>query len=392
MEYSHIRFPKILFLTAWYPNNTDSMFGLFVKKHAIAASRVASVFLIHACPYTTAGNKYKISHESKTNFHELIIYYPTKKSGGVGSFLNHFRWLRAYYKGYRFMKKEWGMPQATHVNILTRVGLLALILKIVHGIPYLITEHWSRYLNMYPSDVLWFHSWLTRLVIKKSSLFTVVSKKLGEAIKRQKLSDDYMLIGNVVETDLFKIIRKPALKPQKTIVHISCFEEKSKNLTGTIDAIKELQKLRNDFCLHMVGTGPDFSMAVNYAAKSGLNNNTIIFDGLKEDQELAEIIAKSDLTILFSHYETFGIVIYESLSCGVPVLVTNVADFKSILLPWSGRVVSDKSPESLAHAINEILDDADQFQPEKMRRFVMERFSEKAVSDKLLEYYKMIIF
>ncbi len=378
---------KVLFLSAWYPVEWDSMFGLFVLKHARAAARKCEVYVLHVA--ASHDRKLNISQRHEDGLTELIIYYQARQ-GIAGKLLNLLRWARAYHKGYRMMKKQWGLPMVTHVNILTRTALPALLMKFFHRIPYIITEHWSRYLPRQNYRFSPLHRWLTRYAIKKASDFTTVSEKLGKAMTEKKFSDSYTILPNVVETDLFRISfqEKKAEKPKKTIVHISCFEEKSKNLGGLLKAVKQLSEIRQDFMLRMVGTGEDFDNTVNLASELGLLNTFVVFDGLKEGEELAKVLSAADLSVLTSHYETFGIVVYESLACGVPVLVTDVADFSETIAPEMGMVVPVAAVSDMVGALDRILDNLDTYNPEHLRKFVVEQYSEEAVSNQLLQLYQ----
>lgn len=112
-------------------------------------------------------------------------------------------------------------------------------MKKLHHIPYLITEHWSRYLpgNDFNGVI---RKFVTRKVVKEAAMITTVTKNLGNAMKNHKLlNDNYKILPNVVDTNMFV----PSKHDNKTvkIIHISCFENKSKNISGLLDALKSLK-------------------------------------------------------------------------------------------------------------------------------------------------------
>ena len=132
---------KVLFLSAWYPHRYDAMAGLFVQKHALAASRYTDV-----CVLFLLADKNITDYEIVTNKNqgvlETIVYYP-KRVELLRKIVTYFR---AFQKGYAHVLSNWGKPKVTHAHILTRTGFLAYLLKKKYGIPYIITEQWSRYL------------------------------------------------------------------------------------------------------------------------------------------------------------------------------------------------------------------------------------------------------
>lgn len=66
---------------------------------------------------------------------------------------------------------------------------------------------------------------------------------------------------------------------------------------------------------------------------------------------LAPLYAAVDFMILPSHYEAFGLVVPESLACGTPVVVTQVAGAAELLSENDGVVIPDNRTETLVRTI-----------------------------------------
>ncbi|NJK93828.1 MAG: glycosyltransferase family 4 protein [Bacteroidales bacterium] len=137
---------KILFLSAWYPNRYDPMPGLFVKQHAevVASQHDVAVLYVHPCNIV---EKEIVCQNIKGVF-TTAVYYPSGANYRWGNqiFVKAFLFLKAFYVGYKTILAGFGKPDLIHANILTRVGVVAWLLKIITSVPYVITEHWSRYL------------------------------------------------------------------------------------------------------------------------------------------------------------------------------------------------------------------------------------------------------
>ncbi len=67
--------------------------------------------------------------------------------------------------------------------------------------------------------------------------------------------------------------------------------------------------------------------------------------------QVEEIYVSSDLTILPSHYDGFGLVMIESLACGTPVVVSTHAGASEIIDPLHGIILENEKPQTIADAI-----------------------------------------
>ena len=74
-----------------------------------------------------------------------------------------------------------------------------------YNIPYVIIEHWSRYLPTVDTYKGVLRKFLTKLVVKKADALLVISENLRKAMKLHHLENkNSSTINNVVDTDIFK--------------------------------------------------------------------------------------------------------------------------------------------------------------------------------------------
>lgn len=385
---------KILFLSAWYPHKYDPMLGLFVRNHAKAVSELCdvSVLYLHA-DSTLKKNEFLIETAVEGNLREIIVYY--KKATTSIPLLSQLckarRYLKAFLKGYKCLTETSGIPDLVHVNILARTAIPALRLKKKFNIPYIITEHWSRYLpvtNTYHGII---QKWLTRRIVGRADAITAVTEDLKESMIRHKLTNEnFFIVPNVVDTRLFNIAQTVE-KSIKSFIHISCFEDKSKNISGIIRAIARLSEERTDFRFYFVGEGVDFNAMKQLSDEQNLTGRIIIFTGLLENEALRDIIIQSEATILFSNYETFGIVLFESMACGVPVISTKTGIIKNIFRSEMGFLVDHGNEDQLIDSMKMFLDGKFNTDKEKLRSFVVENYSAEIVGKMFFDIYKKII-
>lgn len=359
---------RILYLTAWYPNKEDSMFGLFVRKHAMAAGMFNDITVLYAHADENI-DKATYHAERKGNITEIISYYPAKKKAGfTGKIIKNIRYYYALHQCYQLFVKQGGKPDLIHVNILTRVGIPAFIRKICCGIPYVITEHWTRYLPENKTFNGSLRQLLTRLIVKNASTVMPVSQKLKSAmLDFQLFNNNYQIINNVVDDFFFKSPVKTTQGKVKQLLLVSCFLEKAKNVKGILNTIKSVSLKRQDFKLTVVGTGPDYEMILDYQKSLNISPELIEFTGEKQPEEVSEYFSKTDFFILFSNYETSGIVIAESLAAGVPIISSNVGIAPDYINPENGIIVETGNEKEFENAICKMLDHYHEYDRNKIR-------------------------
>ncbi len=386
---------KVLFLSAWYPNRRDDMLGLFVKRHAQAVANYYNVCVLYIhSDNILKNNIYEIEEKKIEKDYEIIVYYRPASSGYslFKPFINSFRYLKSFYLGWKRVKEYFGTPDIIQVNILTRAAVPAFFFKMFYNIPYIIVEHWSRYLPNVNTYKGLLRKIFTKIVVAKANALLVVSENLRKAMKLHHLENkNTFIINNVVDTDIFRPL--PAVKENGAyqLIHISCFEDKSKNISGLLRAIKELTYIRNDFILHLVGEGQDKKKLESLAKELEINDKYVFFDGIMRDVDVANALGKSHLLLLFSNYENIPVVINEALSCGKPVVATRVGGISEMLSPDCGVLVEAGNEKNFAKAIDNVLNNLNNYYPVNLRKKIVDKYSMQIVGKQLAELYDNII-
>lgn len=382
---------KSLFLSAWYPNPNDAMEGLFVRKHAEAVGLYCDVKVLFAYPDKNA-KKITIEHIRLKHAEEIIVSYPIKGKNIIAKISKTINFFRAYYKGYRHIRKNGFEPDIIQVNVLTRMALIAYVIKKLTGIPYVVIEHWSRYLpqNRESYNGCLRH-WLTKFATRQASAIMPVSEYLKNAMIEKGLkNNNYITINNVVD-DFFFVSKEKEKREKKRILHVSCFTERTKNVCGILNAVKKVSLNRTDFELILIGSGPDFNIAKECAKKLNLEESLVSFLGELAPENVALWMQKSDFFVLFSYYETSGVVIAESLCSGIPVIGTNVGGIPELIDENNGKLVPVADEEALAQQINWMLDHHQEYDAEKIKQMAIQRFSYEYVGKNISEIYEKVL-
>jgi glycosyltransferase involved in cell wall biosynthesis len=386
---------KVLYLPRWYPNRYDPMPGLFIERHARSVAAHADVAVL----YVHQDDKLKDAAMEVEQFRDdelfqLKIYYkPSRcKIPLIKSLVNLCRFLRYHKKGLKIIRKEFGQPGLVHVNVLTRLGMVALLYKWMSGTPYVITEHWTRYLPHMDNFKGFLRKAVTRLVVRKASAVLPVTDNLRRAMERHGLlNKNYQIIPNVVDTRMFDIRDEASGNTRKNFIHVSCFEDRQKNISGILRVLKMLSEQRTDWACQMIGEGIHLEKLVNYARELNLEGNFVFFHGLKENETLAGMMAEADFQVMFSRFENLPVVILESYACGVPVLSTDVGGIKEHLDNKLGLLIESEDEDKLLEKINYMLDHYEEYDKHLIREYALSHFSKEVIGAQLAKVYQAII-
>lgn len=383
---------NVLYLSRWYPNRYDPMPGLFIQRHAEAANMYnnIAVVYVHAVD-EQIDKKFEIVKETINSVSTVKIYYRSVKSNIpiIKQLCKITRFYRANFIGINLLKPEFKKFDLVHIHILTRLGLLGLYYKWFKNTNYIISEHWSRYLSATENFNGFIRKKLSRIICRNAFAVTTVTENLAKAMKSHKLyNDNYIVLANVLSPEFLTF--QPAISDKKdktNIVHVSCFEDKSKNVSGILRVIKTLTDVRDDVRFTLVGDGIDFKEMKEYANKLNIHSSNITFTGLLEGNELVKEMSNSSALLIFSNYENFPVVINEAMSLGVVVISTNVGGISEYINGSNGILVKPGNEEGLVKELEAFLDGKYNFHTKTFQQKAIHDFSMKNIGNQLNKLY-----
>ena len=384
---------KVLYLVRWYPNWYDPMPGLFIQRHAEAANKYCQVGVVytHLVENEKIKGVYDIEANKINGVPTAKVYYSNPQSylPLITQAIKVFRFYKANYLGIKKVKKQLGGFDLVHVHILTRLGLIALFYKWFCKKPFVISEHWSRYLALTGTFTGRLRKVITKLVVRNAAAVTTVTQNLADAMKSHALKNkNYRVLANVVDRQFFN----PEITTQKEsgkkhIIHVSCFEDKSKNVSGLLRVIKSLSEKRTDFVFRLIGDGMDFEMLRNYSRELGLDESSVVFKGLLEGRQLVKEMAGADLMVVFSNYENFPVVINESFALGIPVVATSVGGIPEYVNNSNGRLINAGDEQAMAAQLSGFLDGKLNFDQKAIQAQADKMFSAEKLGQELCRMY-----
>lgn len=237
-----------------------------------------------------------------------------------------------------------------HGHYLFPAGAAAVEIGKKYGIKTYVTAHGSDMFELYKKQS--FMRKPIKKILKNADKVFAVSNALKDEILSTKvkgINDKTSIYWNSVDMGKFKEIPNKKKKDKPTIMFVGNLI-KRKNISALLNAKKEC---KTDFNLVIVGNGPLYKNLKNKVKNENIDG--VIFTGVKE--HLEKIIPTADLLILPSFSESFGLVLIESLACGVPVIGSNVGGIKEIITPDVGLLIDPNNVSSLSKAIDKILSD-----------------------------------
>ena len=205
-------------------------------------------------------------------------------------------------------------------QILLKQGITIPVITTLHGTDITLVGRDKTY-----SPVVTFS-------MNESDAVTAVSNNLrDETYRNFKMEKDIEVIYNFVDVKRFN--RKPidafkkVISPnnEKILLHASNFR-KVKRVEDVVKVfIKVNEKIPSK--LLFVGDGPERTTIESLCRESNAHHD-IRFLGRQEQME--DILAVSDLFLLTSEYESFGLAALEAMAAEVPVISTNVGGLPEI--------------------------------------------------------------
>lgn len=197
--------------------------------------------------------------------------------------------------------------------------------------------------------------------INHSDIVTSVSQDLKDATYRLfDIKREIEVIPNFIEIDKNRIDETSechrslmATETQKILTHISNFRQ-VKRIPDVIKIFNEVQKVM-PAKLMMVGDGPEKAPAEALCEELGISDKVIFFGN---SNEINKILCFSDLFLLPSETESFGLAALEAMASGVPVISSNSGGLPEVNRQgYSGYLSDVGDVEDMAKKAISILSD-----------------------------------
>jgi N-acetyl-alpha-D-glucosaminyl L-malate synthase BshA len=338
-------------------------------------------FISYALPYRLN------SFSSQIFYHEVdVLQYPLFEYPPYSLSLASKMADVIEFQNLDIMHVHYAIPHATS-------AYLAKQMMPKKNLKYVTTLHGTD-ITLLGGDPSFFK--ITKFSIEESSGITAVSQFLRDkTIEVFQTKNEIEIIPNFVPFDINNLENKPEIREcfakedEQIITHISNFRP----LKRVTDIVPILKKVTNKFKIKMlmVGDGPERYKMEEQCRQEHLCDS-VVFLGKQEN--IFEILSISDVVLIPSESESFGLVALEALACGVPCVSTNAGGLPEVNkngITGYTRDVGDIN--GLAEAVTTILSDRElaKTMGKAGKEIALNNFSAEVIIPKYIKYYEKIL-
>lgn len=199
--------------------------------------------------------------------------------------------------------------------------------------------------------------WQTKLAMKRATFVITKSEHLRErAIQMGINPDKVRTVRNGCNPAVFHQADRGAARVEFAVdyrAELVLFVgrlDAAKGIFELLDAFGSLASCRPNLCLTYVGDGPGAEQLRSKAIGLGLQDRVSLV-GSCSSQKVARWLAAANVLALPSYREGYPNVVIEALSCGRPVIATDVGGIPELVDESSGILVAPRDSQALAAAI-----------------------------------------
>ena len=275
--------PKVLHVVKWYPHGSDPQNGIFVQKHIEATSDAPLVLGF-------------VNSKDKLEEQGGIQIYGARRMSQVAKF------------GAFTARITSDRPDIVHFHCYAPDLLPLLWYARLKGIKTIHTEHGSAFLNNRLSLLQGWKLTAARWYFQGLNRLTCISPALSDGLSEISGNQNINILPNIISNAAKERTSSPS-RFSFCVVADVVFETKAQEII--LESFKQLPQAQAE--LHFYGGGPDLERLQGLVRT--LPN--VWVHGRKTNEEVLQLLPNHDALILHSHYETFGITVFEARTAGL---------------------------------------------------------------------------
>jgi len=270
------------------------------------------------------------SHHSGEN--QLPSRYSTVKYYYINMLHKYDRIL--FYNKINKQKKEIektilsnGEIDCIHAHTVFSDGGTAYILNKEYEVPYIVNVR-NTDINTFYKYAIHLRPLMYKILLNAKSIVFIsqaYKQKMFSLLPSNVMSNIenkcYVIPNGIDEYWHENIVQAKIISQPNEIVLLFIGEiNKNKNLLNVIKSCSQLKKKGVKVLLNVIGEGDLEEECKKESEKLGIKKNVIFHGYLSDKKEIAAIMDKSDIYVMPSIRETFGLVYIEAMSRGLPVI------------------------------------------------------------------------
>ncbi|EMR73002.1 glycosyltransferase [Thermoplasmatales archaeon SCGC AB-539-N05] len=230
-------------------------------------------------------------------------------------------------------------------------------------------------------------------LIKSSDMVTTVSHSVAKELKEYGLNqEDISVVYNGVDEKFFYPKQTDSANDNKYIMYAGRID-REKGLFDLLECAKSICSERSDVSFIVAGNGRDLNRLNKKIKNIGIQDKFILV-GQAEKDHLVKLYQNATLFVLPSYHEGLPTVLLEAMSCGLPVIATDVRGNRDLVSNGkNGIIIPSRAPKKMADAITMLLEDKNLRKKlgKNARKTIEQKYTWNKVSSKLLRCYKSLV-
>ena len=372
---------KIFIIARGYPSKQDPTWGCFEKDQAEALSlqghqvTILSVDTRFRLYWRKLGIQCGV-HNNIAVFnifllpYALLFFLPKRLKDMFYAWQLELVYKRAI--------QQYGSPDVIYSHYLHNT-LKAIPIRQKYHIPIVAMEHWSQmaYIPIPKSTI----STAKRVYSSIDQLLTV-SSALKDNILRQ-IGIDSTVVPNMVGQEFHYLPSEQSKKDSIQLITTGRLIPE-KHFDMLIQAIANIPSL--PLRLSIIGNGAEKYKLQQLINKLQIGHKVRLL-GHKSKQEIVTLLQQSDIFVLPSQSETFGVAYIEALACGLPIIATDCGGPRDIVTKENGLLIPTNNQTALEQAITRLSNNLNQYDRQAIANDCQKRFA----SDNIAKHITQIL-
>lgn len=373
---------KLYIIPSWYPSKLNPANGTFFVDWARILARAGHDVVIIANvlhPFKKLLKYYQLPKKTYQPGMEFGLL--TYRREAINPFPKLARRSFRYYQKsltgqFDQVLEQQGCPDVVLIHSSLWAGAALAKRLSSAAIPFLVAEHMKALLlEAGFSD---FQKRCVQTTYRCAGKIVAVSSALEKQILRTfpEAQGKTTTIHNPVAKQMMALTgidRRSA--PDFTFIGVSLLRAE-KRIDVLLKAFSQLVKKGKPVRLKIAGDGPLKRRLEGLARHLGLRDR-IEFLGYLSREQIARELQESDCLVLPSEVETFGMALVEAMAAGLPIISTRCGGPEDIVTEETGLLVPVNDEAALCQAMHTIMDNYGNYEPEKIRRYAMEKFGDQ---------------
>lgn len=192
---------------------------------------------------------------------------------------------------------------------------------------------------------------------RKLDYLVLVSKSLRNfyRLKLNKTNCKCVYIPNMIDT----VPRRCSKLTEKRLISVGRLSEE-KGYMDLIGIFSVISKEHPDWLLDIIGDGNEREKLEKYIKNLGLENK-VKLHGFRNKEYIDDMLHKSSIYLMTSHTESFGIVLIEAMSHGLPCIAFSSAEGANELIDSgkNGYLVHNRNNRAYIEKVEDLINDID---------------------------------